>query len=480
MRRLVLRLVIGLVVLAGLYLAMDYAYRNRLYAPVSHLIPKDAKAWLKDTVLVFQRKRQLEEELAGRDRRIALLEDATEVLDEHIRQDPGLLDALPFTRTGDATYPVLGYTFRLVRYETPLVPLDFFGRRAYLALHGDDLIVVTGKAMIARIPLADIADGHFTMTALPGNLGTLADYPEFREVSEFSVKDTLVIGDRLLVSYTKATRPDCYTLAIAAADLAAAGPLDFADIWVPGECVGEDEDWGAPIGNQTGGRMLDLGNGHILVSTGEWDHMTLAQDPGSVFGKVLDLDPATGATTLVSMGHRNPQGLYRDPAANIVVVTEHGAEGGDEVNINRSPGGEAENYGWPMASYGEHYTRTDELYARAPLKKSHADNGFIEPDRYFVPSLSPSQVVRLPDPADPARYSLLMGTMGSNYIEGDESLHVFDLDKDFRITAQDRVAIDARVRDLIDTPTPGTFLMWLEGQPDEFGALGVLMLEPAR
>ena len=49
---------------------------------------------------------------------------------------------------------------------------------------------------------------------------------------------------------------------------------------------------------------------------------------------------------ILSMGHRNSQGLYYDKEHNIIYSTDHGPQGGDEINVNTSPDGEIKNYGW--------------------------------------------------------------------------------------------------------------------------------------
>ena len=55
---------------------------------------------------------------------------------------------------------------------------------------------------------------------------------------------------------------------------------------------------------------------------------------------------------IVSMGHRNPQGLYFDKN-NLILVTEHGPYGGDEINLietNKISKDEPLNYGWAVVS----------------------------------------------------------------------------------------------------------------------------------
>jgi glucose/arabinose dehydrogenase len=67
--------------------------------------------------------------------------------------------------------------------------------------------------------------------------------------------------------------------------------------------------------------------------------------------------------------------------------------GGDEVNIfnlNNIESLKEVNFGWPIASYGQHYDRS--FKPEAPLYKSHEKYGFTEPAIYFVPSIATSSV----------------------------------------------------------------------------------------
>ena len=73
---------------------------------------------------------------------------------------------------------------------------------------------------------------------------------------------------------------------------------------------------------------------------------------------------------------------------NLVINSEHGPKGGDEININKlDEGEEIKNYGWDIASYGIEYDGTD------PYKKSHSEFGFQEPSIYYVPSIGISEIV---------------------------------------------------------------------------------------
>ena len=60
----------------------------------------------------------------------------------------------------------------------------------------------------------------------------------------------------------------------------------------------------------------------------------------------------------VSLGHRNPQGLYFDKKNNFILETEHGPAGGDEINLIETDNinkDKIQNFGWAISSAGEHY-----------------------------------------------------------------------------------------------------------------------------
>ena len=59
----------------------------------------------------------------------------------------------------------------------------------------------------------------------------------------------------------------------------------------------------------------------------------MAQNLDSNFGKIVSIDKSTNQSNIFSSGHRNPQGLYYDSKLEIILSTEHGPKGGDELNI---------------------------------------------------------------------------------------------------------------------------------------------------
>lgn len=110
--------------------------------------------------------------------------------------------------------------------------------------------------------------------------------------------------------------------------------------------------------NHNGGRLAFGPDKKLYATTGDSQEPSLAQDKGSLAGKILRLnsDGSTPAdnpfgSLVWSYGHRNPQGLAWDKSGQLYSV-EHGPSGDlglccrDELNKIDKGG----NYGWPVIS----------------------------------------------------------------------------------------------------------------------------------
>jgi glucose/arabinose dehydrogenase len=111
-------------------------------------------------------------------------------------------------------------------------------------------------------------------------------------------------------------------------------------------------------GRHGGCRLAFAPDGVLLVGTGDTADGDVPQDPRSLGGKVLRVDPVTGERGVWTLGHRNVQGLAVRPGTDQVFAVEHGPDRDDEVNLLRDGG----NYGWDPdggGSYDESVPMTD-------------------------------------------------------------------------------------------------------------------------
>ncbi len=140
----------------------------------------------------------------------------------------------------------------------------------------------------------------------------------------------------------------------------------------------------------SGGRIDKFDEENILFSIGFAYEKNAAQEMDSLLGKIININLKSKESKIISLGHRNPQGLKYVKSENLIINSEHGPKGGDEINFNKINRGEKiKNFGWDIASYGTAYDGTD------PFKKSHADYGFVEPIKYYTPSIGISEVLFL-------------------------------------------------------------------------------------
>ncbi len=137
-----------------------------------------------------------------------------------------------------------------------------------------------------------------------------------------------------------------------------------------------------PSDGNNGGRLAFVDSHTLLMTVGDGSaRREDAQSESNSLGKVMRISLAPGASGAVvyTSGHRNPQGIVRDPVTGAIYVSEHGPRGGDELNRLR-PGG---NYGWPLVSHGIDYP-----FARVSPFTHH--QGFDDPEVIWSPSIAPS------------------------------------------------------------------------------------------
>ncbi|MBT8336535.1 MAG: PQQ-dependent sugar dehydrogenase [Gemmatimonadetes bacterium] len=127
-----------------------------------------------------------------------------------------------------------------------------------------------------------------------------------------------------------------------------------------------------PRGNLAAHPAQDLSNHHGVV-------VRLHDD-----GRVPEDNPFVGQEGALpeiwSYGHRNPQGMAIHPGTGALWATEHGPQGGDELNLIQS----GLNYGWPVVGYGVNYRSGTAIHEATQAE------GMESPLHVWVPSIGTS------------------------------------------------------------------------------------------
>jgi glucose/arabinose dehydrogenase len=139
-----------------------------------------------------------------------------------------------------------------------------------------------------------------------------------------------------------------------------------------------------------GSRFIFDKQNHLFFSIGEKQQMMDAQDLSKPTGKIHRVNDdgsvpkdnpfvnRPGAVPSIwSYGHRNPQGLAWDPVTGKLWESEHGPQGGDEINVIEA----GHNYGWPVITNGVQ-----------PGITKRAEEGMESPIVSFTPSIAPSGI----------------------------------------------------------------------------------------
>ncbi len=206
-----------------------------------------------------------------------------------------------------------------------------------------------------------------------------------------------------------------------------------------------------------GSRLVFARDGRLFVTLGERFQPERAQRLSEHLGKLVRIEPDGSVPPdnpfvgregvrpeIWSYGHRNVQGAALHPETGALWIHEHGAMGGDEINIPQ-PG---RNYGWPVIAYGVHYS--GEKIGIGTHKE-----GMEQPIYYWDPSIAPSGMVFYTGDRFPAwRGDLFVGSLKFG------QLVRLELDGD-RVVGEERMleGLGERVRDVEQGPDGLLYLL---------------------
>ncbi|MBX9684261.1 MAG: PQQ-dependent sugar dehydrogenase [Hyphomicrobium sp.] len=320
--------------------------------------------------------------------------------------------------------------------------------------------------------MQELPDGRILVTERTGQLrivtveGRVSDpitgLPEMATNGQGGLLDVLLAGDfattgTIYFSYSEPRGPMSNGTSVMRATLKFAGSSGSLE---NGKVIFRQQP-AASGSHHFGSRLVFDKTGALFVTTGERNILRdSAQDVSTHIGKVIRILPdgsvpkdnpfvgKTGAAPEVwSYGHRNLQGAALDPTTGKLWTTEHGPQGGDELNQPQA----GKNYGWPIITYGIDYSG-------APIGDGISEKaGMEQPVYYWKPSIATSGLAFYTGELFPGwKGNLLAGGLKANVLErlilkDDEVVAVEPLLTDLKQRIRDvRVAADGSVLVLTD------------------------------
>jgi len=219
-------------------------------------------------------------------------------------------------------------------------------------------------------------------------------------------------------------------------------------------------------GNQHfGSRMLWLPDGTLLVSIADGGNYIRFKEGGWIreqaqntrnhLGTVVNITedghPTSNAPfvsqadvmpEIWSFGHRNIQGLALDAETGLIWANEHGARGGDELNL-LTPGG---NFGWPLVTYSREYH-----FPR--ITRQTTKPGMVDPKLVWSPAQAPSGLVVYSGDVFPE----WQGNLFSGGLRSGEVRRI--ILEDTTVVGEEKLTIGARVRDVRQGPDGHLYIL---------------------
>lgn len=248
--------------------------------------------------------------------------------------------------------------------------------------------------------------------------------------------------------------------------------MDVEQIWVA-ESTGRNGHFGSRMAWDADGYLYITAGDRQISPSGDLEAHP-AQDYSNHHGVIVRLhddgripadNPFIGTDgalgDIYSYGHRNPQGLIIDQTTGNIWATEHGPQGGDELNLIK-PGA---NYGWPVVGFGVNYGSGSAIHSGT------IRDGWENAKHIWVPSIALSGLMMYQGDKFPA----WKGNLFAGGLAG-EQLARLTLDGEMVLNEETLLQRMGRIRDVREG-TDGYIYVAIE---DRRGApTSIVRLEPA-
>ncbi|HAC87915.1 MAG TPA: hypothetical protein DCF95_08200 [Gammaproteobacteria bacterium] len=366
-------------------------------------------------------------------------------------------------------------------------------QRVYYAAHHDYRVVTVAEGLLRPYSMAWLPGGDMLVTEMPGQLRIVRDglllpeavpgVPEVFYTGQGGLFEVIPHPNFsenrwIYLSYAK-EEGDTSVTAVVRGRLENDRLSNVVEIFSPqaagfghygGKIVFDDEGYlfltlgerQAPArGDLTAHPAQDLSNHHGVI--------VRLNDDGSVPDDNPFVGQAGALPEIWSYGHRSPQGLVIHPETGDLWESEHGPQGGDELNLIE-PG---KNYGWPVIGRGTNYGSIG-----SPIHGAIGQQGMEQPVHFWVPSIAASGLMVYTGD----KFPMWHGSIISGALAGEQlaRLHMSD---DYReVIVEETLAYDmGRIRDVRQGPDGYIYLAISDGNGagrGDFQPTEIVRLEP--
>jgi len=366
-------------------------------------------------------------------------------------------------------------------------------QRVYYAAHHDYRVVTVAEGLLRPYSMAWLPSGDMLVTEMPGQLRIVRDglllpeavpgVPEVFYTGQGGLFEVIPHPNFsenrwIYLSYAK-EEGDTSVTAVVRGRLENDRLSNVVEIFSPqaagfghygGKIVFDDEGYlfltlgerQAPArGDLTAHPAQDLSNHHGVI--------VRLNDDGSVPDDNPFVGQAGALPEIWSYGHRSPQGLVIHPETGDLWESEHGPQGGDELNLIE-PGN---NYGWPVIGRGTNYGSIG-----SPIHGAIGQQGMEQPVHFWVPSIAASGLMVYTGD----KFPMWHGSIISGALAGEQlaRLHMSD---DYReVIVEETLAYGmGRIRDVRQGPDGYIYLAISDGNGagrGNFQPTEIVRLEP--
>ena len=428
--------------LVGFYFIVNFFIGEHNFTVIKNVFNKDQKSLIKKYVFPYKHISLQEEEKKLVLKKLKRLQQQFVQLEQNkllLRMELLVKNKLFDLKTLKVKSVTLDNGFNLKKYQYVDGFINGINNKlpgsGYLDFHDDKLVILSARGILAYQFKKN--ENKLIFKQIKNNIEQFINFEQYQKQKWFSIKDLHVHNNKIFISYTEEIQKDCWNTSVIFSEINYQN-IEFKKLFSNDKCIHSKNNVDKIFNAfQSGGRIISLDNNHIVLSVGEYRSRFLAQDKNSINGKLLKINLNDASYKIISMGHRNPQGLYYDKENNFILSTEHGPQGGDEINLINLNDSIIPNFGWPIASYGEHYRYNKMTYEKYPLLKSHSKNGFIEPLKKFVPSIGISEITKIN-----------INTYVTSSMKH-SALYLFNINDNNQIINFEKIIVGERVRDIV-------------------------------